>query len=149
MRAKKYWIVCISKEHAAFAFKGGIIQACHGKEWPLRQMQKDDEIVIYSSKEEMGDTKSVLQAFTAIGRVADNEIYQYAMSEDFIPFRRKVEYYECEEASILPLISSLRFIPNKKFWGYPFRYGIVEIGVKDFELICGEMRCKRERFDIS
>jgi hypothetical protein len=145
MRAKKYWIVCVSKEHVKLALKGGIIQACHGKEQPLRRMQKDDEIVIYSSREKMSDAKSNLQAFTAIGKIADDEIYQYAMSEEFIPFRRRVEYYECEEASILPLINSLHFIPNKKFWGYPFRYGIIEINVKDFEFIYSEMKCKKTR----
>jgi hypothetical protein len=62
------------------------------------------------------------------------------LSEDFIPFRRRVEYYECEEASILPLISFLLFIPNKKFWRYP----IIEINVKDFKLICSRMRCRKK-----
>ncbi|MDR2099475.1 MAG: EVE domain-containing protein [Campylobacteraceae bacterium] len=143
MRVKKYWIVCVSKEHVKLAVEGGIIQVCHGKKQPLSRMQKDDYIVIYSSKKKMSDAKSSLQAFTAIGMVSDNEIYQYTMSEDFTPFRRKVEYFECDEIPIMPLINFLHFIQNKKFWGYPFRYGIIEIDIKDFELIYSRMRCKK------
>ncbi|MDR3345645.1 MAG: EVE domain-containing protein [Campylobacteraceae bacterium] len=138
-RAKKYWIVCVSKEHAKLAVEGGIIQACHGKERPLRRMRAGDELLIYSSKNSITDTKSTLQTFTAIGKVADDEVYQYQMGEDFIPFRRRVEYRKCEEIPILPLIYELRFIPNKQFWGYPFRYGILEIGFQDFELIYAQL----------
>ena len=84
-----------------------------------------------------GDKKS--QSFTAIGQASDEEVYPYKMSENFVPFRRNIEFYKCEETSIIPLISNLEFIPNKKSWGFPFRYGFFEINENDFNLILSKM----------
>ena len=61
------------------------------------------------------------------------------MSENFNPFRRNMEFLECTECSIIPLISELEFIPNKKSWGYPFRFGFFEIKENDFNLITSKM----------
>lgn len=80
-----------------------------------------------------------LQAFTAIGKVMDDNVYSFQMTETFIPFRRTIEFYDCKECSIIPLIDQLDFIENKKFWGYPFRYGHFEISEKDFKLIASKM----------
>ena len=48
-------------------------------------------------------------------------IYQFQISEDFCPSRRKIEFSQCEDTSILHLINDLDFIQNKKNLGYPFR----------------------------
>jgi predicted RNA-binding protein len=136
----KYWIVCISKDHTLLALKWGIIQACHGKRAPLARMKKGDGIIIYSSKFNISDPKSTLRAFTAIGEIADDDIYQYEIHPDFIPHRRKVNYFSAKEVPIEPLIDELDFIPNKRFWGYPFKYGFLEISKRDFELISSHMR---------
>ena len=93
-----------------------------------------DWVIIYSPRQTMDGTEP-LQAFTAIGKVAGDEIYQHKMSEDFIPYRRNVTYYQCEETPIVPLVNELSFMPNKKSWGYPFRFGYFEIKGHDFELI--------------
>jgi predicted RNA-binding protein len=61
------------------------------------------------------------------------------MGNGFVPFRRNVEFRECREASILPLIDELSFIRDKQRWGAPFRFGLVEIPEEDFRLIAGEM----------
>jgi hypothetical protein len=75
-------------------------------------MATGDWVIIYSPKKSMdGDEK--LQAFTAIGQVAADEIYQHKMSEDFKPFRRDVTYYQCKETPIVPLVDKLSFMPNK------------------------------------
>jgi hypothetical protein len=60
----------------------------------------------------------------------DEEAYSFQMTETFIPFRRNIEFYDCRECPIIPLIDELDFIENKKFWGYPFRYGHFEISEK-------------------
>jgi predicted RNA-binding protein len=133
-RIQKYWITVVSKDHAMGAITGGFIQINHGKEAPLKRMSADDWIIIYSSKQTVdGDAK--LQAFTAIGQVIDEEIYQHKMSETFIPFRRNIKFYDCIETPIVPLIPDLDFIKNKQSWGYPFRFGFFEIYKADFELI--------------
>ncbi|MCD0471620.1 EVE domain-containing protein [Flavobacterium sp. JAS] len=141
MRAKKYWIATISKEHTQRGVNGGFIQVCHGKEAPLKRMQKEDCLLIYSSKITMEGNEKC-QAFTALGKVIDDEVYSFQMTENFVPFRRNIQFVECNEVSIIPLIENLEFIPNKKSWGYPFRYGFFEINENDFNFITSKMICK-------
>ncbi len=61
------------------------------------------------------------------------------MTENFNPFRRNIDFFECKECSIIPLINDLEFIINKKSWGYPFRFGFFEIKENDFNLISSKM----------
>jgi predicted RNA-binding protein len=79
------------------------------------------------------------QKFTAIGKVIDDDVFQFDMGNDFIPFRRNIDFISCTETSIDPLILHLTFIKNKKRWGYPFRFGHLEISEKDFKLISEKM----------
>lgn len=135
---KKYWIIVASKDHAKNGIAHGIAQACHGKIGPLKRMKKDDLVIFYSSKIEFGKNESC-QQFTAIGRVKDDEIYQFQMSENFCPSRRRIDFFNSIDISIIPLIDQLDFIPNKKSWGYPFRFGFFEIEKNDFDLISSQM----------
>jgi len=138
MSTRKYWMATISKEHAMRGTAGGFIQVCHGKEGPLKRMYSGDGIIIYSPKQTMeGDEKC--QSFTAIGTVGDDTVYPLKMSETFVPFRRNINFTACDEIRILPLIPALEFIPDKKRWGYPFRFGFFEIGEHDFRIISNEM----------
>lgn len=134
----RYWIVVVSKDHCSRGVSGGFIQACHGKKGPLLRMKKGDWILVYSSKVTMNGNDKC-QAFTAIGQVIDDDVYQFQMSRDFIPFRRNIKFYDCREISILPLINELDFIQNKQLWGYPFRYGFLEIKENDFGIISSNL----------
>ncbi|GLU52188.1 EVE domain-containing protein [Dyadobacter frigoris] len=135
----KYWIIVASKDHVKSAQPLGIAQACHGKVSPLKRMRKDDFIIYYSGKQTLRRPE-VCQEFTAIGKVMDDEIYQFPVSEDFCPARRNIEFLPSGDVSILPLISGLNFIHDKKNWGYPFRFGLLEIDRHDFELISSQMQ---------
>lgn len=137
-RNTKYWIIVASKDHVQKGFAEGFAQACHGKAAPLKRMKKDDFIIYYSSKQTMGKPDKC-QEFTAIGKVVDDETYSFQMTEDFCPSRRNIEFFKSEAISILPLINELDFIPNKKSWGYPFRFGFFEINQHDFDLISQQM----------
>ena len=134
----KYWIIVASKDHVKNGIAQGIAQACHGKASPLRRMHKGDFIIYYSGKQTMGQTQQC-QQFTAIGKVMDEQTYQFQVSEDFCPSRRNIEFLPSKDISILPLIGELDFIRNKKSWGYPFRFGFFEIKRHDFELISSQM----------
>lgn len=138
MRPIKYWCVVASKDHVERGVRDGFVQANHGRESPLKRMQAGDFVVTYSSKLTSGEPEKC-QKFTAIGRVGDDEIFQIKITEEFCPFRRRVEYIATVEAPIQPLIDELRFIPNKKSWGYPFRFGFFEINEHDFDLISSNM----------
>jgi hypothetical protein len=137
-REAKYWIIVASKDHVKNGLAEGFAQACHGKVSPLKRMRKDDFIIYYSGKQTMGKPEPC-QEFTAIGKVMDDEIYQFQMSEDFCPSRRNIEFLPGKDVSILHLIPELDFIQNKKSWGYPFRFGFFEINKHDFELISSQM----------
>jgi len=138
MTNEKYWIIVASKDHAAIGQTQGIAQACHGKIAPLKRMKVNDWVIIYSSKDSfpIGDK---YQKFTAIGRVKDEAVYQFAMTDSFKPYRMNITYYDCAEVSILPLVNQLEFIQNKKQWGYPFRFGFFEINGHDFDIIASGM----------
>jgi hypothetical protein len=138
MTTTKFWVAAVSKEHTMRGVASSFMQVCHGKQAPLKRMKKGDYLVVYSSKITMEGNEKC-QAFTAIGRVKDDDVYQFQMTEDFKPFRRNIDFLECQESSIIPLINDLEFIPNKKSWGYPFRFGFLEINEKDFNLITSKM----------
>lgn len=138
MKKQKFWIAVVSKDHADRGISGNFIQVCHGKQAQLKRMHKDDWLIIYSPKTAMMNNEKY-QKFTGIGQVIDDEVYPYQMSENFVPFRRNIDFQSCCETSILPLISELDFIPNKKSWGYPFRFGFFEIQESDFNLISSKL----------
>lgn len=130
----RYWITVVSKDHLVNGITGGFMQANHGKAGPLKRMSEGDWVIFYSPKLTYKGHEP-LQAFTAIGQVKDDEVYQRKMSESVMPYRRNVQFYECDETPIAPLINDLNFIPNKASWGYPFRFGFFEIDEHDFKLI--------------
>lgn len=134
MTDEKYWIGVASKDHVQRGIKDGIMQLGHGKRAPLARLKKGDWIVYYSPVEVFGD-KTPLQAFTAIGQVHDDVIYQQEVSDTFIPFRRRVDYLHVTDAPIRPLIPQLSFITSKERWGYVFRFGLVQISAEDFAII--------------
>ncbi|MFN4150115.1 MAG: EVE domain-containing protein [Candidatus Sericytochromatia bacterium] len=138
MSNTKYWVIVASKEHVQKGVREGFAQACHGKSAQLKKIKKGDYVLFYSSKD-FFDKPDKCQKFTAIGQAKDDLVYQFQMSENFVPHRKDINFLESKEVSILPLINDLDFIENKKSWGYPFRWGFFEIKEKDFNLISSNM----------
>jgi len=134
----RYIIGVVSADHVQHGIELGIAQIGHGKRSGLARLSRDDWLIYYSPRQSL-DSKEPLQAFTAIGRMADDEIYQVEESPTFKPFRRHVLYLNAQAAPIAPLIPALSFIKNKRSWGYVFRFGHVEIPEADFELIKAAM----------
>jgi hypothetical protein len=110
------WVNTVSRDHVERGVAGAFTQANHGRPWMLRKMARGDWIVFYSPKTTFQGGEPV-QAFTAIGRVADDEPYQVQMSADFQPWRRNVEFLECDEAPIRQLLEQLDFIEDPSRWG--------------------------------
>jgi predicted RNA-binding protein len=134
MMTKRYWVVVASQDHVMQGVSLGIAQSGHGKRTRLEKMHKGDGIVFYSPKAAF-DGKEPLHAFTAIGVVADGEIFQVEESPDFKPFRRRVNYQRTGEVRIKPLINELDFVRDKRSWGFTFKFGLVEIERHDYEMI--------------
>ena len=118
------------------------MQVCHGKGGPLRRIRAGDGVVCYSPTVSFRG-KDRLQAFTAIGVAEGERTYQVDMGNGFRPFRRDVDYAEAEPVSILPLLERLELTRGKRNWGYPFRFGLVEITKSDFDTISAAMAAKR------
>ena len=142
----KFWIIVASKDHLQRGLAGGFIQANHGKAAPLKRMQAGDWVIFYSPKLEY-DKPEKLQCFTAIGKVADENIYQADMGGGFIPFRRNVTFLSAQDLSILPMINELTFIEDKTHWGAPFRFGTLQIPEQDFRLLASKMVGDKNLFE--
>ena len=136
-----YWVNTISRDHVRLSVEGGFTQAGHGKPSGLKRLKADDWLVYYSPKTSLRDGEP-LQAFTAIGRVLDEELYQVEQAPGFTPWRRNIEFAGSIEAPIRPLIDQLSFIKDKRRWGYTFRVGLFKIPQEDFALISRAMTVK-------
>ncbi|MEC0372127.1 EVE domain-containing protein [Paenibacillus chibensis] len=134
----RFWVGVVSASHVKRGEQGGFAQLCHGKSAPLRKMRAGDWLIYYSPRTDMTKGEP-LQAFTAIGEVADDQVYEYRMSESFVPFRRNISYISSREVKIRDLLDQLSFTRGNRNWGYAFRYGQFEISREDFMIIAGAM----------
>lgn len=143
-----YWIGVVSESHVERGVDGGFAQLCHGKVAALKRMKKGDGLIYYSPKTDLHNGVA-LQQFTAIGRVVSDIPYQVTMAPDFFPFRHDIEFYPCQKTSIQPLIDRLSFIPDKRRWGYPFRFGHIAVPAADFFFIAHAMQADYPNLDAN
>lgn len=138
MRESRYWIGVVSQDHVANAVAHGFVQLNHGKSEPLERMQPGDGFAFYSPRESYPNG-AMLQAITAIGRVADGDVYETEMPGLGAVFRRNVKFLDATAAPIRPLVPQLTFIRSKTHWGAAFRFGLVRVPREDFALIATAM----------
>ena len=133
----RYWLGVVSRDHVRRGVELGIVQTNHGKRPPLARMSAGDGLVYYSPRDAYPDG-APLKAFTALGRIADEEIWQ-ADERDFEPWRRRVDYErDAVEVPIASLSDRLE-LTAKPNWGYALRRGLIELSPEDFELIAAAM----------
>ena len=132
------WVGVASRDHVMRAVEGGFAQVHHGKAAALRRMNRGDHLLYYSPEEQMRAGGSI-KAFTAIGRIEDDEPHQVKQTEGFEPFRRKVHYFKAHDASIVPLLDGLEATRGKGSWGMLFRRGLFEISDADYRTIARAM----------
>lgn len=143
---QNYYIICVCLEHTKRGIAWGFIQSNHGKSTNIKKLKTGDGILIYSSKyiftpENTEENK--LQAFTALGYVRDEELYQGDMGWGFTPFRRNIDFEkETKQIPIIPLLSDLEFVKDVKKWGFPLMYWFLQISKHDFDLIALKMISK-------
>lgn len=113
----------------------GIAQIGHGKRGLLLRMAPGDGLIYYSPRETLGSNRP-LRAFTAIGRVADGEVWQ-ADEGEFHPWRRRVDYAaHAAEVAAADLEGRLE-LTARPSWGYALRRGLVPLSAADFAVIAG------------
>lgn len=139
----KYWIVVASRDHLDAAVRGGFIQAGHGRRSAIARLSPGDRLVGYAPRLTFGEDEPY-QRFAALGTVESGEIY---LGGDLMdksgeaPARRRVGYAaDVRDAPVRVLLPRLSFVHDERHWGYPFRRGLFEIPVADFEVIAAAMR---------
>jgi len=135
------WVAVASAEHVAIGRAQGIMQVGHGKGAPLKRLHAGDRIVYYSAVQVFG-TKDVCQAFTAVGTVRDERVYQGDMGNGFHPFRKDVHWLPSHDAPIRPLLEALSFTQGKANWGYAFRFGLLKVTAADMAVIMQAMNAE-------
>jgi hypothetical protein len=138
------WVAVASAEHVAIGRAGGFMQVGHGKGAPLKRLHGGDRIAYYSPVRRLGG-KEACQAFTAIGTVRDERIYQGRMADGFEPFRRDVDWCDAHEAPIRVLLDALSFTQGKSNWGVAFRFGLLKVTADDMALIARAMQAGSDR----
>lgn len=92
-------------------------------------MSEGDFLLYYSPKTSRSGSKK-LQAFTAAGKMLDDDIFTHFENENFQPDRRKVFYYQ----PVRPCpIEYVREHPEWKNYATQLRYGLFEVS-RDFYL---------------
>ena len=138
MSERRYWIGVASNDHVENAVRDGFVQLSHGKAGPVERLKPGDAFAFYSPRAAYPSGET-LQAFTAIGRVAEGPMYEANGSPLDHAFRRPVEYLAANPAPIKPLIEQLTFIRSKTHWGAAFRFGLVRVSRDDFAAIAAAM----------
>ncbi len=125
------WLGVVSRSHVERGVDLGIAQVMHGKRAGLARMKPGDWLVYYSPRTAYPDGEP-LKAFTAAGRITDDEVWQ-ADEGDFHPYRRRVDYVPFERAvPVADLRLELTAEPN---WGYQLRRGLIPLSDADLRII--------------
>lgn len=134
--AIRYWLAVVHRDHVLSGVAQGIAQAGHGARGPISLPGESDGFVYYSPRTAIDGDR--LQAFTAIGRVADDEVYQTASGHSW---RRRIDWdHAAVETPIRPLLGMLDFTSDRVNWGYQLRRGVIELTKHDFQLIRRQMQ---------
>jgi hypothetical protein len=134
----KYWIRVVSNDQIQAGVEGGFNQAAQDKAGPVQAVAKGDVIFSYAPGTLFRGGR-ILQAFTAIARVADDKAHPTEMSAGGRAWRRKATALAGDETPIAPLISLLDFIGDKAAWEMSLRRGMFEIGHDDARRIAEAM----------
>jgi hypothetical protein len=134
-----HWLGVVCRDHVQRGTGLGIAQLGHGKRDGLARLAAGDWLIYYSPRTSLRDGDP-LQAFTALGVIADDEIWQ-GHEGDFHPWRRRVDYLpDVTETPIRSLGLALTAQPG---WGVQLRRGLLPLTEHDFGLIHIAMRAQQ------
>jgi hypothetical protein len=134
------WLGIASAEHVRRGVELGIAQIGHGRRAGLVRMLLGDLLVHYPPRETLGG--SPLQGFTAIGRIADEEVWQEDEGE-FRPLRRRVDYDMSVQPVALEVVREDLDLTSGPHWGHRLRRGPVELTTSDAGTLSAAMRGAR------
>jgi hypothetical protein len=127
------WLGVVSAEHVARGVALGIAQVNHGNRGPLARMGAGDGFVYYSPRRSLRDGEPV-RAFTAVGVLADDELWQ-GDEGDWRPWRRRVHYAPSGTPVPIADLRGRLELTTEPNWGYRLRRGLIPLSDSDFVLI--------------
>jgi len=130
------WLGVVSADHVQRGVGLGIAQIGHGKKAGLARMRTGEVLVYYSPRDTLGG--SPLQEFTAIGRVADDDLWQ-ADEGEFRPWRRRVDYDTSAHPVALGTVRADLDLTSGSHWGHQLRRGLVPLSEHDLGLLAVAM----------
>ncbi|GAB2517518.1 EVE domain-containing protein [Paramicrobacterium agarici] len=139
--AIRFWLGVVQRDHVREAVRLGIAQLNYGSREAISRLGEADGLVYYSPRESADGAP--LRAFTAIGRVADDEVYSADRRADASArhWRRRMDWYRpAIEAPIRPLKPHLDLTRSSRTWGVKLRPGLVELSRHDWDAIRLAMR---------
>ena len=80
-----------------------------------------------------------LQAFVAVGRIADDAPEAHDLG-GFIAAVRRAHYDATGTAPVRPLLPRLGFVRDPRHWGMAFRRGLFAVSAEDFAVIASALR---------
>ena len=131
------WLGVVSAEHVRRGVGLGIAQIGHGRRSGLAHLHQGDTLIYYSPVERLGD-KEPLRQFTALGTVADEEIWQ-ADEGDFRPYRRRMDYADVTPVPLADVKDRLRLTASPN-WGYQLRHGLLPLDDEDVAVLAAALR---------
>ena len=133
-----FWIGVASRDHVLSGVGGGFCQLGHGSAAPVRRLKAGDWLVYYSPRTAL-EGGAPVQAFTALGQVAERPPFQVIMGPDFAPWRREIRFLPAVEAPIRPLLARLSLTAGNPRWGVFFRRSLLEVTEPDFLVVADAM----------
>jgi len=127
------WLGVVSAEHVRRGVAQGIAQIGHGKRTGLARMRPGDTLIYYSAQERLGGPRDLRQ-FTALGIVADDEIWQVD-EDDFRPHRRRVDDATDARPVALDRLGDALELTAAPNWGQQLRRGLVVVSDHDAAVI--------------
>ena len=131
------WLGVVSRDHVQRGVARGIAQIGHGSRAGVDRMGPGDVLVYYSPRASLGDA-TPLQVFTAIGEVADDEVWQ-ADDGGFRPWRRRVSYDRAAREVPLTEVRDRLALTTGPNWGHRLRRGLVPLTDGDVAVLRAAM----------
>ena len=130
------WLGVVSADHVATGVGLGIAQIGHGGKAGVARLGAGDLLVYYSPRQTLGGLP--LRAFTAVGRVVDDQPWQVDEA-GFRPWRRRVDYVP--EATTVPLadVQGDLELCRDPHWGHRLRRGLVQLSDHDADILLDAM----------
>lgn len=129
-----FWITSTDRKQADSGLEAGYAELAAGDHDANTRPDRGDFLVVYCDLTGDPDDDPV-EAFTAMGRIADDGPEPFTGEDGETAYRRKVAFFSCIETRAHTLIGDLSFARDKENWRTTLVAGLRRIDTADFLVI--------------